>query len=72
MTGRARFYQTSPEHLILEEPREYQLYMINERHYSPESVNHFVMSAKFLYNITLGTPWREGALRNAVFPTNCR
>jgi hypothetical protein len=46
--------------------------MINERHYSPESVNHFVMSAKFLYNITLGTPWREGALRNAVFPTNCR
>jgi integrase/recombinase XerD len=53
ITGLARFYQTSPEHLSLEEIREYQLYMINERQYSPESVNHFVAAAKFLYNITL-------------------
>jgi integrase/recombinase XerD len=47
ITGLARFYQTSPEHLSLEEIREYQLYMINERQYSPESVNHFVAAAKF-------------------------
>jgi integrase/recombinase XerD len=70
ITGLARFYQTSPEHLSLEELREYQLYMINERQYSPESVNHFVAAAKFLYNVTLETPWPEGALPRC--PTNFR
>jgi integrase/recombinase XerD len=68
ITGLARFYQTSPEHLSLEEIREYQLYMINERQYSPESVNHFVAAAKFLYNITLETPWQEGALPRCRVP----
>jgi integrase/recombinase XerD len=29
--GLARFYQTCPSHLSLEEIREYQLYLINER-----------------------------------------
>jgi integrase/recombinase XerD len=68
ITGLARFYQTSPEHLSLEEIREYQLYMINERQYSPESVNHFVAAAKFLYNVTLETPWPEGALPRCRVP----
>ena len=68
ITGLARFYQTSPANLSLEELREYQLYMINERQYSPESVNHFVMSAKFLYNVTLETPWPEGALPRCRVP----
>jgi len=68
MTGLARFYQTSPEHLSLEELREYQLYMINQRQYSPESVNHFVAAAKFLYNVTLETPWPEGALPRCRVP----
>jgi integrase/recombinase XerD len=68
ITGLARFYQTSPEHLSLEELREYQLYMINERQYSPESVNHFVISAKFLYNVTLETPWPENALPRCRVP----
>jgi integrase len=35
---------------------------INERHYSPEPVNHFAISARFLYNVTLETPWPENAL----------
>lgn len=68
ITGLARFYQTSPEHLSLEEIREYQLYLINERQYSPESVNHFVASAKFLYNVTLETPWPEDALPRCRVP----
>jgi hypothetical protein len=73
ITGLARFYQTSPEHLSLEELREYQLYLMNERQYSAESVNHFVVSAKFLYNVTLETPWAEDALpRCRVCHTNCR
>jgi site-specific recombinase XerD len=68
ITGLARFYQTSPEQLSLEEIREYQLYLINERQYSPESVNHFVVSAKFLYNVTLETPWPEDALPRCRVP----
>jgi site-specific recombinase XerD len=68
ITGLARFYQTSPEHLSLEELREYQLYLMNERQYSAESVNHFVVSAKFLYNVTLETPWAEDALPRCRVP----
>ena len=68
VSGLARFYQTSPEHLCLEEIREYQLYLINVRRYSPESVNSFVAAAKFLYNVTLETPWPERALPRARIP----
>ena len=68
IAGLARFYQTSPEHLNLEEIREYQLYLINERRYSPEAVNAFVSAAKFLYNVTLETPWPENALPRARVP----
>src|ERR1700690_2665420 len=62
VAGLARFYQTSPADLSLEEIREYQLYMINDHRYSPESVNTFVSAVRFLYNVTLETPWPEGAL----------
>src|SRR5437867_12409668 len=68
ISGVARFYQTSPESLSLEEIREYQLYLINERRLSADSVNQFVSAAKFLYNITLETPWPEGALPRARVP----
>jgi integrase len=66
--GLARFYQTSPQFLSLEEIREYQLYSINERRLSPESVNQFVAAAKFLYNVTLETPWPEGVIPRARVP----
>ena len=62
ITGLARFYQVSPQDLSLEEIREYQLWMINERQYSAESVNCFVSAARFLYTVTLELPWPEGAL----------
>ena len=65
ISGLARFYQTSPEHLSLEEIREYQLYLTNERRLSPESVNQFVSAAKFLYNVTLETLWPENVLPRA-------
>lgn len=68
VSGLARFYQTSPDQLSLEEIREYQLYLVNERRYSPESVNAFVSAAKFLYNITLETPWPDGALPRCRVP----
>ncbi len=68
ISGLARFYQTSPQDLGLEEIREYQLYMINERRYAPESVNAFVSAAKFLYNVTLETPWPENSLPRCRVP----
>src|SRR5260370_17583318 len=42
--------------------------MINERRYSPESVNTFVSAAKFLYNVTLETAWPENALPRCRVP----
>jgi site-specific recombinase XerD len=68
ITGLARFYQTSPANLSLEEIREYQLYMINDHGYSAESVNTFVSAAKFLYQVTLETPWPEDALPRCRVP----
>ena len=68
IAGLARFYRTSPDQLGLEEIREYQLYLINDRRYSPESVNIFVSAAKFLYNVTLETPWPEGAIPRCRVP----
>jgi len=72
ITGLARFYQTSPEHLSLEELREYQLYMINERQYSPESVNHFVLAAKFSTTSLWRRPGRKALSRDAACHTNFR
>jgi integrase/recombinase XerD len=59
----ARFYDLSPDHLELEDLRQYQLYLINERKLSAESVNNFVSAAKFLYQVTLEMPWS-----NELFP----
>lgn len=68
ISGLARFYQTSPDQLGLEEIREYQLYLINERRYAPETVNGFVSAVKFLYNVTLETPWPDDALPRCRVP----
>jgi len=62
ITGLARFYQTSPDHLELEDVREYQLHLLNERQQSAATVNQFVSAANFLYYVTLETLWPEGAL----------
>jgi integrase/recombinase XerD len=68
ITGLARFYLISPQDLSLEEVREYQLYMINDYHYSPQSVNTFVSAARFLYHETLEMPWPDGALPRPRMP----
>jgi integrase/recombinase XerD len=52
-----------PDKLGLEAVREYQLYLLNERKLSPESINTFVTAVKFLYLETLEMPWG-----NEVFP----
>ena len=68
ITGLARYYMTSPEHLTIEEIRDYQLYLLNDRGQSAQAVNQFVSAAKFLYNDTLETPWPDGALTRAKVP----
>jgi len=60
--GLAEFYQTSPEHLDLEDIREYQLHLLNEKHHSAPAVNQFVSAARFLYQVTLDITWPEKAL----------
>jgi integrase/recombinase XerD len=53
----AKFYHTSPEHLDPEAVRQYELYLLNEKKLSPESINTFVSAVQFLYLVTLEMPW---------------
>jgi site-specific recombinase XerD len=53
----AKYYNTSPERLDLEAVRQYQLYLLNEKKLSPQSVNSFVSAVQFLYLVTLEMPW---------------
>lgn len=53
----ARFYSTSPENLDLDAIRQYELYLLNDRKLSPETVNGFVSAVQFLYQVTLEMPW---------------
>src|ERR1035438_315184 len=39
ITGLARFYQTSPEHLTLEDLRQYQVYLAQDCLYSADSLS---------------------------------
>jgi integrase/recombinase XerD len=55
----AKYFQTSPEKLDLEDLRQYMLYLVSDRKLSHESVNTFVTAAKFLYLHTLEAPWGE-------------
>jgi site-specific recombinase XerD len=57
VAGFAKYFGRSPEDLDLEAVRQYQLYLLNERKLSPESVNQYVNSIQFLYLVTLEMPW---------------
>ena len=53
----AKYFNSSPEDLGLESIREYQLYLIEDRKLSAESVNCFTAAARVLYTTTLELPW---------------
>ena len=55
----AKYFGKSPEELDLEAVRQYQLYLLNERKLSAESINQYISSVKFLYLITLEMPWTD-------------
>jgi len=53
----ARHFQKSPELLGPEEIRQYQVYLVNERHVSWSHFNQAVCALRFLYRHTLGRDW---------------
>jgi len=59
----ARYFGVSPDQLDIEAVRQYQLYLLNQRKLSAETVNQYISSVKFLYLVTLEMPWT-----NEYFP----
>ncbi len=55
----AMYFKTSPDRLGPESIRDFQLYPIEERRLTPDSVNCFTSAAKFLFLTTLEMPWSE-------------
>src|ERR1700693_5211408 len=57
VAGFARYFGKSPELLDLEAVRQYQLYLLNERKLSPETINQYISAIQFPYLTTLEMPW---------------
>lgn len=55
----AKYFNQSPDRLDIEAVRQYELYLLNERKLSPESIGQFVSAVKFLYLTTLEMPWTD-------------
>src|SRR5665213_3482626 len=53
----ARHFNTSPEHLGLDDIRNYQLCLTEKRQLSASSIDTFVSAVQFLYTVTLEMPW---------------
>ena len=59
VAGFAKYFGLSPEVLDIEAVRQYQLYLLNERKLSPESINQCIAALKFVYLVTLEMPWTD-------------
>jgi integrase/recombinase XerD len=64
----ARYFNLSPEKLDAEAIHQYLLYLLNDRKFSPESVNCCVSGLKFLYLTTLEMPWTDEYFPRAQRP----
>jgi site-specific recombinase XerD len=64
----ARYFNLSPEKLDAEAVHQYLLYLLNERRFSPESVNTCVSALKFVYLNTLEMPWTDEYFPRAKRP----
>ena len=53
----ALHYDLSPDRLTEEQIRQYFLFLRNERHLAPNSINVALNAVKFLYSSTLQRPW---------------
>jgi site-specific recombinase XerD len=54
-----RLARNAKHFLDIEAVRQYQLYLLNERKLSPETINQYISSVKFLYLTTLEMPWTD-------------
>jgi len=66
----AKYFGRSPEVLDLEAVRQYQLYLLNERKLSAETINQYISSVKFLYLTTLEMPWTDEYFPRVKAPAN--
>lgn len=64
----AKYYGLGPEKLDLEAVRQYQLYFVNDRKLSPNSINSFVSAVQFLYLETLEMPWGKNYFPRVQVP----
>jgi integrase/recombinase XerD len=64
----ARYFDLSPEKLDAEAIHQYLLHLLNERKFSPESVNTCVSALKFVYLNTLEMPWTDEYFPRAKRP----
>jgi integrase/recombinase XerD len=59
VTKFARYHGRDPEQLDPDAIRQYQLYLLQERCQSADSVNTFISAVRFLYLETLKMPWKK-------------
>ena len=64
----ALYFNTSPEHLGLDDIRTCQLYLTEQRQLSASSINTFVSAVQFLYTVTLEMPWGNNRLVRMKVP----
>jgi len=55
----AKYFHLSPDLLGPDQIKEFQLYLVQERQLSPESVNQSMSAIKFLYRTTLEKDWPD-------------
>jgi integrase/recombinase XerD len=68
VTGFAYHYNLSPAQLGLDDIRNYQLYLIEQRQLSANSINCFLSAVQFLYTVTLEMPWSRAQFGRMKVP----
>ena len=68
LAGYAKYFDTPPDQLGLEQVTEYQAYLLREKRLSAQSVNCFSAAARFFYTVTLGKEWTSRQFPRAKVP----
>lgn len=68
VTDYAYHYNLSPAKLGLDDIRNYQLHLIEQRQLSPNSINCFLSAVQFLYTVTLDMPWSKAQFARMKVP----
>jgi len=64
----ANHFGISPDKLGLDDIRHYQLFLVEQRQLSPESINCFLSAVHFLYTVTLDMPWSKAQFPRMKVP----